>query len=256
MRVQINKKVTQSVVALFLTVLTARSSHGAVQGIDLELAEKDSGNLGEIRQSILSSVSFQKLYGQEWVLMDGRNIEESDLYREKLWANKEIPDARGIYLRGNNGDREDKGVPKGETFEVGDYLGDLIGSHKHDDHGHHHGSNFTVPTSHGEGGASPGRGSGGGSGSQGLNGTTTAGHANISYTGGSETRPRSIIVNIFIKINRSKGDQTTEAIFLEIKKMPKYLIKNKKFLRVLDSYIAEKLDDAIEEKLENRKSEL
>ena len=57
-----------------------------------------------MKQSILPEPVFQTLHGSQWVLMDGRNVVSSDLYKlGYLGVNTCIPDARGRFLRSFNG---------------------------------------------------------------------------------------------------------------------------------------------------------
>jgi len=93
------------------------------------IPEKDVGNLGEVRQSIIGVEDFQRIYGDGWVLMDGRNIEASDLFREKLWKEAQIPDARGVFLRcKNHGKAGERANPDGD-LKMGTYQGDQTQHH-------------------------------------------------------------------------------------------------------------------------------
>ena len=134
--------------------------------------------------------------------MQGQALDhDSDLFH--LWGQERIPDARGVYLRGKNHNRDPAtGDPNGNRA-LGDYMGDQICSHTHVDEGHGHEQDLYTNTSHGQGGSAPCRGGGHTWGREHVQGSILTGHANIQPTGGSETRPRSIVVNTYIKVRQS-----------------------------------------------------
>ena len=183
------------------------------------LPEKDTGNLGEIRQSILSVEAFQRIYGEGWVSMDGRNIEDSDLFREGLWGNVTIPDARGVYLRGKNYERAaEQGDPAGDR-NLGAYIRDRFKSHNH-------GHDLRMPTNCGIGGAhATAQGSGGG-----FRYTPIDGE--IKQSGELETCPRSIVVNTFIKINRTPESKQLNVILNAIEAIPGRIFGSEVFRQI------------------------
>src|SRR5690349_6825897 len=108
-------------ILLYLSTLLS-SAHASVP-------YKDEGMLGEIRYSILTVKQFQKLYGNEWVLMDGSSIQNSDLHNKFGW--NKIPDARGVFLRSKNYNRSVKsGNPDGD-LDLGKYQSDELVKHNH-----------------------------------------------------------------------------------------------------------------------------
>lgn len=107
-----------------------------------------NGVLGDIKYSILAPEDFQRLNGTEWVLLDGQPIQENwDLYREvfKKYSRTDVnnpyselinpqknnlPDARGVFLRGMNYGRGiDTGNVEGDK-KVGYYQFDAFQGHK------------------------------------------------------------------------------------------------------------------------------
>ncbi len=177
----------------------------AALGLNQAHAYANDSYPGEIRQSILSEEQFRNTYGEGWILMDGRNIENSDLARTYGLTN--VPDARGVFLRGKNHNRDDgKGDPHGDQT-CGTYQEDQLKSHKHTDKGHSHGFDLNFFTSNNVGGAQPARGGGHHHEGESVVGNIKTGQADIEPTGGSETRPRCIVVNTFIKINLTKDTQ-------------------------------------------------
>ena len=141
-------------------------------------------NVGEVKQSILTEAQFQSLYGDTWVLMDGRDITGSDL--ATVTGNTTLPDARGIFLRGKNNGRSDGNEnPAGELAE-GTYEADEFGSHFHRVSRENDVPGLQYHTARAFRGAYSTSGSG----------STT------DTVGGNETRPKNITVNTFVKINR------------------------------------------------------
>jgi hypothetical protein len=132
--------------------------------------------VGTIIHSMLTTTQFAAEYGDNWVLADGRSVTGSKY--AAVTSNSTIPDMRGAFLRG-----------KGTTYNpdgdlaVGTYTGDKLYTHNHSF------SSYELGT----GGGTPGVGytSAGGT----LNTIT------VSTSGGNETAPKSITVNIFIRIN-------------------------------------------------------
>jgi hypothetical protein len=89
-----------------------------------------TGVLGDVKYSILNPQKFIKLNGNSWVLMDGRNINNSDLFKETGMTM--LPDARGVFLRSMNVGRDTtQGDPDGNTRLAGSYQGDEVKAHTH-----------------------------------------------------------------------------------------------------------------------------
>ena len=187
------------------------------------LPEKDTGNLGEIRQSILKVDDFRRIYGEGWVLMDGANIESSDLFKEGLWKGEKIPDAQGVYLRSKNHERaKEKGDPDGDR-ELGTYIEDRFKSHSH-------GHNLYVTTTVDLGRShAPAMGSGGGERNTNIGG-------GINNCGDSETCPRSIVVNTFIKINRTPDSKQLNVILKAIQDIPAKILGGEAFRQILQRF--------------------
>jgi hypothetical protein len=149
----------------------------------------DNFNVGEVKQSILTEAQFQSLYGDTWVLMDGRDVTGSDL--AVVTGNNTLPDARGVFLRGKNNGRSDGNEnPDGESA-IGTFQNDQNLAHNH-----------LVPSWYVFSGGSP-------TAAQTTDTGLSAGTKNISSAGsggpgrdGSEARPKNITVNTFVKINR------------------------------------------------------
>ena len=214
------------------------------------IPEKDVGNLGEVRQSLLSKEDFQAMYGDAWVEMNGQDIESSDLYKEKLWSSKTIPNASGVFLRcSNNGRTAAEGNPDGD-IAVGTFQADEVVSH-------HHG--FTppnagiigthellvglVPRSRAEmGGLQPG-------GAMGDGGQLGAARrhfpAHTISVGGSETRPRCITVNTYIKINRTPNSQQTDVIMEKLEGIPAQIAGNEALAKIIKNVVQQEVKKAM-----------
>ena len=156
-----------------------------------------AGYLGEIKQSILSVANFTRLYGKGWVLMDGRNIEHTDLYRERLWDSVNLPDARGVFLRSRNYDRDPGTGNSASDLPVGSYQNDGFMQHQHTMHSTNR-IFVSIPRSIAE--LPTGLERGGYFGDDDMSGVSRLNDFDTQSTGGSETQPRSITVNTFIKV--------------------------------------------------------
>lgn len=157
----------------------------------------NSGQIGDVVNSILDEASFQDLRGSGWVLMDGRDITGTPL---AAIIGNTLPDARGQFLRAkNNGRADGQEDPDGER---------ALGTQQTDRaQGHHH----TYLTSTGAAG----------SGQQfiaGVSGSTRAGQTGGTPPGqdvtapaddgvngaprtGLETNPKNLAVNTYVRIN-------------------------------------------------------
>lgn len=143
-------------------------------GTSINYALINSGQLGDIVTSILDTAQFQSLRDTTWVLCNGQSCAGSAY--EALTGYSVVPDARGRYQRmKDNG----AGVDPHGDLPLGDSYADQFASHTH--------GVKRDPSS-------------GFAGSRLLNGDGTA-TVNVFATGGSETNPKTIIFNFFIKIN-------------------------------------------------------
>lgn len=146
--------------------------------------DNKSAVIGEIRAAMLTETQFQQQAGSEWVLADGRTA--SGTRYNSITGNANIPDFRGTYLRGKNNSRSDgKEDPAGEQA-LGTYEADQNLNHTHDITRYSSGANAAYIT-------------GGG------NDTSSAGSFSNPMSSGSnsgnDARPRSYVINWFIKIN-------------------------------------------------------
>lgn len=155
------------------------------------LEDVATAGLGDVKYSLLSLSKFQQANGRGWVLMQGQNkaalgitTESSvfDYYDSSNELVDTLPDARGLFFRGkNNGRSADSWQdPGGER---------LLGSKQVDDFKSH--THSYVHRS-----AGPNR-------SDGTVDWASLGNGTTGATGGDETRPRNIAVNIFVKVKRN-----------------------------------------------------
>lgn len=128
---------------------------------------------------MMSEPQFQSLNGAEWVLADGRDVSGSKY--ATLKGSSTIPDLRGIFRRGKNNGRSDGNQNPDGELALGAFQADQNLNHSHPyptSQGVSSGGAATVPAVNGSGGSTSSGGS-----------------------GGTEARPKSLTVNVFIKIN-------------------------------------------------------
>ncbi|GAA3957505.1 hypothetical protein [Mucilaginibacter dorajii] len=158
--------------------------------------ESPATSLGDVKYSILPPDQFKQMNGSGWVLLDGRKVNGSQL--QKHFSMNNIPDARGMFLRGLNYDRQDDLIDPffKEHHRVrvaGEYQGDIVGPHNHgwtgrDGNGYPNKSeqrwmNPTDDPTH-------------------ENHYPVVSKNNYSTAGvGTETRPKNIALYVYIKIN-------------------------------------------------------
>lgn len=154
-----------------------------------EIDEPNLGQVGDVKQSILTEAQFQSIHGSAWTLMDGKSVVGSQY--ETVTGNSTLPDARGQFLRGKNNGRSDgQENPDGDLTE-GTFQVDEMQGHKHNlDQG-------------GGGGAVGGWFV---TNNNNLSDTATMGPmisdgVNGTPRNGLETRPKNITVNYFVKID-------------------------------------------------------
>jgi hypothetical protein len=165
----------------------------------------DHHKVGDVVYSILTPEQFSQVHGTGWVLMDGRAIDQQvDLRRLFNWTN--VPDARGVFIRGMNlgrpKDSGDVGSDAQNNRAIASYQGDVFKSH------FHHLSNADIGNQrNGDVFAS----------ALGQWGTTPMSNANFEYqqhgtgtppflfksssVGDAETRPRNIALYTYIKVH-------------------------------------------------------
>lgn len=139
--------------------------------------------VGTIVASMLEEAQFQAQPGisRNWVLAKGQPATGSKY--AAVTGKTQLPDLRGVFLRSSNSDlaaadQQQRGNP--ENKKLGEFQADDFKTHTHE-----------TPRPGGNDGNRAGRQDawyGGGSSSTGA-------------AGGTETRPRNITVNYFIKIN-------------------------------------------------------
>jgi hypothetical protein len=142
--------------------------------------------LGSVVHSVLSPDQMKNLVGDSWVLMDNRSIVGSAL--DKFTGLSQLPDARGMYLRGKNNGRSDGWKNPDGELAIGELQGDQLRSHAH---------NQGWPTCN----ANESDGNKGGIPLHGNNCWYEATNHPTDPSGGNETRPKSLTLNIYIKIN-------------------------------------------------------
>lgn len=181
------------------------------------------GHVGEIRYSILTEEQFQELYGREWELMNGQPLDSGSKLRA-LWGKGNLPDARGVFLRCKNNGRSDGRQNPGGDLAVGTYQADQFKSHNHSIsvRGQVFYNRFRNDGDTWPGGMAPGPV---------FDDAQTKGIArdyipDTNGAGGSETNPRCITVNAFIKVKESplhpKAEKTLSQKIQEITQHPDF----------------------------------
>jgi hypothetical protein len=147
--------------------------------------------VGTIVASMLDSASFRQIAGDGWVLADGRST-ASFLAYFQVTGKANLPDLRGMFLRGLNAGRND-GRQDPETRLVSGYQEDAFQGHWHS----FNSANGTVDN------ARPLAGSQGSSSDPGTYNSITnpiADGTNGVPRTGSETRPKNVAVYYYIKV--------------------------------------------------------
>ena len=168
----------------FIRAFTTNSSagFGAFSGMI-----SDPNPVGTIIHSMLTLAQFQSIYGTNWVLADGSATTNS-MY-SLITGNNNVPDMRGMTLRGKNNGRADGNQNPDGDSQLGTYQADMYGRHTH--------PTYLEPSITQTGGYfAAWRASN-------VNGWTdiTSNGGGPQNSGGNETRMKNITVNIFIKIN-------------------------------------------------------
>jgi hypothetical protein len=161
-------------------------SSGAVNGV----ANSIEGGVGDIKSAHMTEVEFVNANGPGWILADGRNVAGSAWATANSATN--IPDARGMVLRGKNNGRADGNQNPAGDKVLGEFEGDQM-------QGHVHGTNI-----HDDAVGGSGR-SFGQMQFDNPNQIFTTVPINDGTNGnprtGPETRMKNITVNYFIKVN-------------------------------------------------------
>lgn len=149
--------------------------------------------VGSIIPSMLNVSEFAKEAGDpptfdlgtsKWTLADGKSV--SGTHYAELTGNAPLPDLRGVFLRGkNNGRQDNRGNP--DELSLGDFQDDQFQDHVHE---YNRGGNTRDGT---ELYAFPAN----------TNGGIARAPTNYITQGkhGSETRPRNVTVNYYIRVN-------------------------------------------------------
>jgi hypothetical protein len=151
------------------------------------LENKSVGAIGDVKYSVLPPDKFREENGAGWVLMDNKiPLETSDLNSKH--GITELPDARGLFIRGLNLIRsDDKADPFLQENRrqrlVGDYQADCIIKHQH-------------PISTGVTDDNPGSKVRGG-----IFARNSSSGLSENNEGCVETRPKNIAFYIYVKIN-------------------------------------------------------
>lgn len=157
--------------------------------------------VGEVRYSVLKPEQFIHLYGKSWVLMDGRNINGTNLF--DLTKSDVLPDGRGVFIRGANAKRDfQSGDPDGDRA-IGSYQSDALRSHTHEYSDAHF--------------AEVNAGNAGLQGNQGNsdfdNGRCTTNQTTAPF-GGLETRPKNIALYCYVKVNKRRAAPASGKVLL------------------------------------------
>jgi hypothetical protein len=139
--------------------------------------------VGSVVASMLTESQFQDQASTAWILSDGRNVAASAF--ALLTGFTTVPDLRGVFVRGKNGARSGATGNSGGDLALGTYQADAFAAHTHQEH-------YRTPS------AAAGGSDGGGDTDRGLNDV----FENTGSAGtGTETMPRNVTLNYFIRIN-------------------------------------------------------
>jgi hypothetical protein len=141
-------------------------------------------DIGDIRNSLLTESQFQSRNGSCWVLMNGQSVSGS-LY-ESLTGRSNLPSAAGRFLRNAGGSAAALALTQEDDFKAHNHGGG--------DHSHSYSSGTSSLNS---AGSYPYPSSVLGGTRSAINNSGTI----IASQGGSETRPKNLTVNMFVKIN-------------------------------------------------------
>jgi hypothetical protein len=141
------------------------------------------GHIGDIKSSMLGEGQLKALPdGADWVLADGRNVAGSKY--TAITGQNTVPDLRGVFLRGKNFTRERATGNADGDLALGTFQANQNAAHAHGYTRMIHNNN-----------------------ADGVDSVTThsfehrLGPDTTESSGGNESRPNSVTVNYFIKIN-------------------------------------------------------
>jgi hypothetical protein len=169
------------------------------------------GSVGDIQESMLTLAQFQAQPGRGpgWVLADGSNCTGSAY--ALITGNTNLPDLRGVFRRAKNNGRSDGNQNPAGDLALGTFQSDQIASHLHSisDPGHFHDAHIGNTTSGSDNRFAQVVSSSGASNvvtrnnvdaNSGIVANTTGITATNAF-GASETSPKAVTVNVFIRIN-------------------------------------------------------
>lgn len=146
----------------------------------------DAVPVGTVLPSMLTEAQFQDIATDDWILADGRSVGGSEY--ETITGDGSVPDLRGIFLRGkNNGRTTSEGNSAGDV-SLGTFSSDAFAAHTHL-------TNSTLITD-----TSPAN-TGDIEKDEGSEFSRTNNPNTGSQGSGTETKPRNVTVNYFIRIN-------------------------------------------------------
>lgn len=155
-------------------------------GGDINLLLETVLPVGSLVYSMLTEAQFQSQAGAGWVLADGRNVAGSRY--QSVTGSDTLPDPRGIFLRGKNNGRVDgRENPAGE-LDLGTFQGHAVEAHAHAT-----GVTALQDTDPANTGTIVK--------DEGSEYAITTETETGEYGTSTETRPRNVTVNIFIRIN-------------------------------------------------------
>jgi hypothetical protein len=160
-----------------LILLVSTSVHAqkiAVNGENIAADKMNSSiaQIGEIKQALLTQAEFQQLNGDCWVGLNGQSISGSDY--ANFTGRTTLPDANCRFLRNAGGEAAALGQTQEDEFKS-----------------HNHGTINGVNSNNNSGAAFPA-----------MSNLNNRANVNTTNTGGTETRPKNLTVNLFIKINK------------------------------------------------------
>lgn len=153
--------------------------------------DKSSGNLGDVKYSILPPDQFVEQNGKGWVLMDDKVPVRGSAIQSCCGIN-EIPDARGVFIRSINLNRGDGHGDVDLNRLVGSFQEDALQEHNHHNRVEKHNGDASLIDDW----MRPGQ-NGDHNGSCFEWNTGSVQGANAV----AETRPRNIVLYLYIKIN-------------------------------------------------------
>jgi hypothetical protein len=141
--------------------------------------------VGSIDPTYLTEAEYQaEVKNTNWVLADGRSCIGTVLGTKRGWTN--LPDMRGVTIRGKNGTRADGYANPDGDLDLGALQADEFKSHTHVLHGNVTGSNGTLDTD---------------TGTDKYNADPYIASVTMDAAGGNETRMKNATVNFMIRVN-------------------------------------------------------